>query len=79
MCVYVYTVQPDSRVIRGCGFDDTAYNETCYRVGNMGLRQVVCACSENKCNGADHLQITWGLLMVVVAVAINLLRSGISF
>lgn len=63
---YGSLVQPDSRVIRVCGFDDRAYNDTCYRVGSFGAKQVVCSCSEDDCNGAIGHQMPLGMVAAAV-------------
>ncbi|GBP08945.1 hypothetical protein EVAR_78316_1 [Eumeta japonica] len=52
---------PDSRVIRGCGWDDRQYKVRerdwtleglCYQRSGFGGRQEVCSCLEDGCNSA---------------------------
>ncbi|CAH2044217.1 unnamed protein product, partial [Iphiclides podalirius] len=43
---------PDSRVIRGCGWDETSYKGRCYQRSGFGGRQEVCSCLEDGCNSA---------------------------
>lgn len=63
------TVQPDSRVIRGCGWDDSNYKNTCYQRAGFGGRQEVCACETDNCNSSVSLKstlmtITVGLIAI---------------
>lgn len=44
---------PDSRVIRGCGWDESTYKGKCYQRSGFGGRQEVCSCLTNNCNGAS--------------------------
>lgn len=67
---YGLLVQPDSRVIRVCGFDDRSYNDTCYRVGSFGAKQMVCSCSEDNCNAAMGIQMP---LRILAAAVVGLL------
>ncbi|XP_053978157.1 uncharacterized protein LOC128895574 [Hylaeus anthracinus] len=43
---------PDSRVIRGCGWDESNYKGRCYQRSGFGGRQEVCSCLTDYCNGA---------------------------
>lgn len=59
----VNNLPPDTRVIRGCGWDDSSYKGTCYQRSGFGGRQEVCACYEDNCNGASSLSVTFGVLL----------------
>ncbi|XP_055637615.1 uncharacterized protein LOC129776169 [Toxorhynchites rutilus septentrionalis] len=59
----VNNLPADTRVIRGCGWDESSYKGKCYQRSGFGGRQEVCACYEDNCNGASSLQATLGLLM----------------
>jgi hypothetical protein len=61
------TVPPDSRVIRGCGWDDSNYKGKCYQRSGFGGRQEVCACYEDECNGAGTMSLTIGSIMIAFA------------
>lgn len=43
---------PDTRVIRGCGWDESNYKKKCYQRSGFGGRQEVCSCVEDFCNTA---------------------------
>lgn len=58
------TVQPDSRVIRGCGWDDSNYKNQCYQRAGFGGRQEVCACETDNCNSSVSLKSTLMTLTV---------------
>ncbi|XP_026473725.1 uncharacterized protein LOC113377575 [Ctenocephalides felis] len=47
---------PDTRVIRGCGWDESSYKGKCYQRSGFGGRQEVCSCLEDYCNGSSGLQ-----------------------
>lgn len=42
----------DTRVIRGCGWDETNYMGKCYQRSGFGGRQEVCSCLTDFCNAA---------------------------
>jgi hypothetical protein len=46
----------DTRIIRGCGWDDSAYKDKCYQRSGFGGRQEVCACPKDDCNSSTVLQ-----------------------
>lgn len=46
----------DTRIIRGCGWDDSTYKNKCYQRSGFGGRQEVCACSDDNCNGSTTLK-----------------------
>lgn len=60
----IKTVQPDSRVIRGCGWDDSNYKNQCYQRAGFGGRQEVCACETDNCNSSVSLKSTLMTLTV---------------
>ncbi|XP_050455812.1 uncharacterized protein LOC126853786 isoform X3 [Cataglyphis hispanica] len=43
---------PNTRVIRGCGWDETNYKGKCYQRSGFGGRQEVCSCLNDYCNAA---------------------------
>ncbi|CAK9801621.1 hypothetical protein ANTQUA_LOCUS2927 [Anthophora quadrimaculata] len=43
---------PDTRVIRGCGWDESNYKGKCYQRSGFGGRQEVCSCLTDYCNAA---------------------------
>ncbi|XP_032668599.1 uncharacterized protein LOC116842888 isoform X1 [Odontomachus brunneus] len=43
---------PDTRVIRGCGWDESNYKGKCYQRSGFGGRQEVCSCLTDYCNVA---------------------------
>jgi len=53
----VNSLPPDSRVIRGCGWDDSQYKGRCYQRSGFGGRQEVCACFEDTCNSANNFSL----------------------
>ncbi|KFB46454.1 AGAP008113-PA-like protein [Anopheles sinensis] len=59
----VNNLPPDTRIIRECGYDESAYKGTCYQRSGYGGRQEVCACYEDNCNGASSLSVTFGVLL----------------
>uniref|UniRef100_U5ES22 Putative secreted protein n=1 Tax=Corethrella appendiculata TaxID=1370023 RepID=U5ES22_9DIPT len=59
----VNSLPPDSRVIRGCGWDDSNYKGKCYQRSGFGGRQEVCACYEDNCNSASTASIALGLIL----------------
>ncbi|XP_012273251.1 uncharacterized protein LOC105695848 [Orussus abietinus] len=42
----------DTRVIRGCGWDESNYKGKCYQRSGFGGRQEVCSCTTDFCNDA---------------------------
>lgn len=42
----------NTRVIRGCGWDESNYKGRCYQRSGFGGRQEVCSCLTDYCNGA---------------------------
>lgn len=59
---------PDSRVIRGCGWDDTSYKGRCYQRSGFGGRQEVCSCLEDGCNSASIPVGGTALMLLTFAV-----------
>lgn len=67
---FIFPVPPDSRVIRGCGWDDSAYKNRCYQRAGFGGRLEVCACADDNCNGAVSLQSINSVLGVLCPLVI---------
>ncbi|XP_059616216.1 uncharacterized protein LOC132261423 [Phlebotomus argentipes] len=66
----VNNLPPDSRVIRGCGWDSSSYKDKCYQRSGFGGRLEVCACSSDNCNGSvsmRNISAAFGLVMVALA------------
>lgn len=69
------SVPIDTRIIRGCGWDDSSFKGKCYQRSGFGGRQEVCACESDNCNGAPSLGVsrslvaTFGVLATFMAVA----------
>lgn len=59
-------VPADTRIIRGCGWDDSNHKNKCYQRSGFGGRQEVCACESDNCNAAGGLR-SWPLLLAVVS------------
>uniref|UniRef100_A0A6P7FC06 Uncharacterized protein LOC114326720 n=1 Tax=Diabrotica virgifera virgifera TaxID=50390 RepID=A0A6P7FC06_DIAVI len=61
-------LQPDNRVIRTCGYEDSAYNNKCYQRSGFGGRQEVCACESDDCNSSStmfaSLSLTFSVLLM---------------
>lgn len=66
----VNSLPPDSRVIRGCGWDDSNYKGKCYQRSGFGGRQEVCACYEDECNGTGTMSLTVGSIVIAFAAFI---------
>ncbi|XP_026488025.2 uncharacterized protein LOC113394808 [Vanessa tameamea] len=66
---------PESRVIRGCGWDDTRYKGVCYHRSGYGGRQEVCSCFTDLCNGASdfssHPHIVVSFILICVFKSLN--------
>ncbi|XP_039281277.1 uncharacterized protein LOC111057717 [Nilaparvata lugens] len=63
-------LQPDSRVIRSCGWDESNYKGRCYQRSGFGGRQEVCSCLTDLCNAAQRtatVSVT-GLLLASAAL-----------
>ncbi|EFA07757.1 uncharacterized protein LOC663924 [Tribolium castaneum] len=61
-------LQPESRIIRTCGWDDSHYKNKCYQRSGFGGRQEVCACEEDGCNSSSALYASVALLMGLLIV-----------
>lgn len=66
----VNSLPPDTRTIRGCGYDDSNYKGRCYQRSGFGGRQEVCACYEDYCNGASATKATFGVLLSALLIYI---------
>ncbi|KAH0949021.1 hypothetical protein HN011_009099 [Eciton burchellii] len=63
---------PDTRVIRGCGWDESNYKGACYQRSGFGGRQEVCSCLTDYCNAArPGLDIIPLHLLVLSCALIN--------
>lgn len=65
-------VPADTRIIRGCGWDDSNYKNKCYQRSGFGGRQEVCACESDNCNAAGTVRMstaTFGGAVLLVAGA----------
>ncbi|KAJ3645560.1 hypothetical protein Zmor_023205 [Zophobas morio] len=61
-------LQPESRVIRTCGWDDSQYKNKCYHRSGFGGRQEVCACEEDGCNSSSAVYASLALLIGLLAI-----------
>ncbi|CAG9763185.1 unnamed protein product [Ceutorhynchus assimilis] len=61
-------LQPDSRVIRTCGWEDSQYKNRCYQRSGFGGRQEVCACDGNNCNGSSFVAASMSLVAGVLVL-----------
>ncbi|XP_050455811.1 uncharacterized protein LOC126853786 isoform X2 [Cataglyphis hispanica] len=50
--ISAYELQPNTRIIRGCGWDESSYKNMCYKRNGFGAKQEVCSCSNDYCNAA---------------------------
>lgn len=66
----ICTVPADTRIIRGCGWDDTSYKNKCYQRSGFGGRQEVCACDQDNCNGSTSLKSSLAALAMSVLMVI---------
>lgn len=68
-----FLVQPDNRVIRTCGWDDSQYKNKCYQRSGFGGRQEVCACDKDNCNGSYIVTASAALVAgFVILLKINI-------
>lgn len=63
LIICTFPVQPDNRVIRSCGWDDSNYKNKCYQRSGFGGRQEVCACDSDFCNGSNSVYASALLLL----------------
>ncbi|KAK2587849.1 hypothetical protein KPH14_003946 [Odynerus spinipes] len=67
----------NTRVIRGCGWDESNYKGRCYQRSGFGGRQEVCSCLTDYCNGATTGQppkafiLSCALGVILLAIARN--------
>ncbi|XP_015524851.1 uncharacterized protein [Neodiprion pinetum] len=48
----VNDLEPDRRIVRMCGWDESSYSNSCYeKRPSPGIVQKVCACRYDYCNG----------------------------
>ncbi|KAG5895233.1 hypothetical protein JTB14_003450 [Gonioctena quinquepunctata] len=65
-------LKPESRVIRKCGFEDTAYVGRCYQRSGFGGRQEVCTCTDENCNGSSTIFASISLVITLILLKIHL-------
>ncbi|PBC26841.1 uncharacterized protein LOC122712066 [Apis laboriosa] len=64
---------PDTRVIRGCGWDESNYKGKCYQRSGFGGRQEVCSCLTDFCNtGTPSVLPPTSLIASCVAASVLL-------
>lgn len=66
----------DTRIIRICGWDDSSYKGKCYHRSGFGGRQEVCSCETDNCNGAGAIQLSHGVigLLIICVVGKSFIR-----
>lgn len=52
----VNELEPHTRVIRQCGWDNSTYQGRCYQRAGFGGRSTVCGCFDDYCNAGSSLQ-----------------------
>ncbi|XP_075214100.1 UPAR/Ly6 domain-containing protein crok-like [Lycorma delicatula] len=67
-------LQPDSRVIRSCGWDETNYKGRCYQRSGFGGRQEVCSCLTDLCNHSSNFSSISILVMIFSLLSSVLMR-----
>ncbi len=68
----MFSVPPDTRIIRGCGSEDSSYRNKCYQRSGFGGRQEVCACDQDNCNSSTALKSS---LIGVFALSVFMIFS----
>jgi len=66
----VNNLPADTRIIRGCGWDDSSYKNKCYQRSGFGGRQEVCACDLDDCNSSAIIK---GSFIGIIALWISTL------
>ncbi|EEB17548.1 conserved hypothetical protein [Pediculus humanus corporis] len=61
-------LQPDSRIIRSCGWDESSYKGRCYQRSGFGGRQEVCSCLTDLCNDAPMTRRGFSIITTVAIV-----------
>ncbi|CAB0015991.1 unnamed protein product [Nesidiocoris tenuis] len=69
-------LQPDTRVIRSCGWDDTTYKNACYQRSGFGGRQEVCSCTTDLCNSAFNTPPSTTAVVLSLAVTATIALLG---
>ncbi|XP_011684613.1 PREDICTED: uncharacterized protein LOC105447968 [Wasmannia auropunctata] len=64
---------PDTRVIRGCGWDESNYKGKCYQRSGFGGRQEVCSCLTDFCNSAPPKPGILSHRLILSCILLNLL------
>lgn len=70
MSSWTFSVPPDTRTIRTCGFEEGNYKNKCYQRSGFGGRQEVCACDTPYCNEGAATKATFGVLLAALVVLI---------
>ncbi|XP_074035046.1 uncharacterized protein [Leptinotarsa decemlineata] len=65
-------LQPDTRVIRTCGYDDSSYVNRCYQRSGFGGRQEVCTCQADDCNGSTTIMASISLVITLMLLKLHL-------
>jgi len=69
--------QPEVRVIRSCGWDESSYAEKCYHRSGFGGRQEVCSCRTEFCN--DSMAVSASLTLTTCTGLLLLLSRLLNF
>ncbi|RZF43342.1 hypothetical protein LSTR_LSTR001603 [Laodelphax striatellus] len=71
-------LQPDTRVIRSCGWDESNYKGRCYQRSGFSFQYLLRSCLTDLCNASQR---TAGVTVLLLASTclIALLRSGATF
>lgn len=69
------SVEPDSRVIRECGSNNTGIHTECYNRHGVSAHQSVCECDISYCNGAQYLRKSGGGLLLITYLVLYLLKE----
>lgn len=69
------SVEPDSRVIRECGSNNSEIHTECYNRHGVSAHQSICECDISYCNGAEHLRKIGSGILFIVLLAVYLLKE----
>ncbi|KAK6627812.1 hypothetical protein RUM44_010291 [Polyplax serrata] len=67
-------LQPDSRIIRSCGWEESNYKGRCYQRSGFGGRQEVCSCLTDLCNAATSHNIPVATVAVLTIIQFALTK-----
>lgn len=65
----------DTRIIRGCGWDDSTYKNKCYQRSGFGGRQEVCSCDHDNCNGSSVLKSSFVGVLALSVVMLFVMKN----